>query len=69
MLSRTYENFKFLEILRNNVIDIQKISTRAIKFTNKQPGLKTVCDKFFDGLKLCKTETCSNWDNRPLRKS
>ena len=52
------------------MIDIQKISMRALKITNrKSPGLKTVCDYFFGGLKLCKSETCSNWDNRPLRKS
>lgn len=35
---------------------------------NQCPGLSTICKEIFCK-ELCKYEQCSNWENRPLRKS
>lgn len=39
------------------------------KNNTQQPGLKLICQELFEGKQLCKEESKSNWDIRPLRES
>lgn len=48
--------------LNKRYIDIQK------KVPEKNSGLKAVVKKYLNA-DLCKSETCSNWEIRPLRDS
>ena len=55
----------------NNYIDVQALCNDQIAFKFAEahpPSLKNVCERLFSK-QLCKNETCSNWQNRPLRKS
>ena len=48
------------------IIDL--IDIYQYKYIKKAPSLKGMCLEFL-GKELCKYEQCSNWDNRPLKKS
>jgi ribonuclease D len=61
---------KFLHVMQkefNNIIDLQVIFKERYKLQN-QPGLGKICEIYF-GKTLNKTETCSDWMKRPLRKA
>ena len=58
---------KLQKMFQNTVI-IDLIDVYQHKYLEKAPSLKEMCQKFL-GNKLCKYEQCSNWDNRPLKKS
>ena len=53
--------FKEVEII--DLIDLYQN-----KYLEKAPSLKIMCEKIL-GKKMCKYEQCSNWENRPLKKS
>ena len=57
-LQETFNKAKIIDL-----IDIYQY-----KFIKKAPSLKGMCLEFL-GKELCKYEQCSNWDNRPLKKS
>ena len=62
-----YFNEKLQKMFQNTVI-IDLIDVYQHKYLEKAPSLKEKRKKFL-GNKLCKYEQCSNWDNRPLKKS
>ena len=53
--------FKYAEII--DLVDLYQN-----KFMEKAPSLKNMSEKIV-GKKMCKYEQCSNWENRPLKKS
>ena len=62
---------QFFEEMRNMFINadiIDLIDLYQSKYMENAPSLKIMCEKVL-GQKMCKYEQCSNWENRPLKKS
>ena len=53
--------FKYADII--DLVDLYRN-----KYMENAPSLKIMCEKIL-GQKICKYEQCSNWENRPLKKS
>ena len=60
--------FDEMQIMFKNAEIIDLIDLYQNKYLEKATSLKNMCEKLLD-IKMCKYEQCSNWENRPLKKS
>ena len=60
--------FDEMQIMFKNAEIIDLIDMYQNKYIEKASSLKNMCEKLLEK-KMCKYEQCSNWENRPLKKS
>ena len=60
--------FDEMQIMFKNAEIIDLIDMYQNKYIEKASSLKNMCEKLLEK-KMCKDEQCSNWENRPLKKS